>query len=69
MPPPPSDRKSTTGPVFVSMGADSENRPTPEQVEKALSVLRVHLAAATAGRRSAVADVIDVHHAMEVPSP
>ena len=67
MPPPPSDRKSTTGPVFVSIGADSENRPTPEQVEKALSVLRVHLAAATADRLPAVADVIDVHHAMEVP--
>ena len=49
------------------MGADSENRPTPEQVEKALSVLRVHLAAATAGRRSVAADVIDVHHEMEVP--
>ena len=64
-PQPPQPRGSTTGPLFISMDMDDQYRPTPQQVEEALSVLRVHLAAANAGRRSAVADVIDLHHAME----
>eukprot|EP00964_Phaeocystis_antarctica_P126005 scaffold89722_cov54-Phaeocystis_antarctica.AAC.1 len=59
--PPPPPRGSTTGPLFISHDIDSEHRPTPQQVEEALSVLRVHLAAANAGRRSAVANVIDLH--------